>query len=125
MADQILIEEGRKIISALLSSRNKIAFAVWYLDPLSQTTYLGIGSETFDQLGPSKSYEEILKVVDGLKDQLTLFKADYLKLISLESDLGRVFSSSFTNKKGDTSIGMFVSPTVILHQVYAYGIQSA
>ena len=123
MAEQALIDSGKKIVDELRKDV-PISFAVWYLDPTSQSTYLGIGSKKFDEIGPKESYKKILEVVASIKNGLTLFKEDYLKLISLESDLGKTLSSSFSNKQGDTSIGMFVTPNLILHQVYAYGLGS-
>lgn len=122
MAEQALIESGKKIIDELTRKGVCLGFAVWYLDPASQSTYLGIGSKKFDEMGPKKSYELILQVVTSIKDQLKLFKEDHLKLISLESDLGKTLSSSFSNQKNDTSVGMLATPTLVLNQVYAYGI---
>ena len=122
MAEKILIDEGRTFVTALKDKGIKLVFAVWYTEPSTQSTTLALGAKRFDELGPSKAYEEILNVANSLKAKLHFFNADFLKLISLESELGKVFVNTFSNKKGDTMIGMFVSPNFIFHQVYAYGL---
>ncbi len=123
MAEQVLIDEGKKIVSELKAKSISLAFAVWYTDPSTQGTYLALGAKEFDDLGPSKAYEKILTVADSLRDQLQFFKTDYFKLVSLESNLGKVFLNSFSNKSGDMIIGMFASPDFVFHQVYSYGLQ--
>lgn len=122
MAEEILIKEGKEVIQHLKKEGIELSFAVWYTDPASQATYLALGAEEFDSAGPSDSYKSIIEKIDSIKSRLTLFKVDYLKLISLKSDLGKVFSSKFSNKAGDSMIGMFISPGFILHQIYAYGV---
>jgi len=122
MVEQILIEEGRKIVSALKEKGIALSFAVWYSDPSAQGTYLALGAKTFDEVGPGKAYEGILQTTKSIKSNLVYFRNDYIKLVSLESALGKTFASSFANKTGDTMIGMFVSSNYIFHQVYAYGI---
>lgn len=122
MAEQILIDEGRKLVSQLQGRGVILAFAVWYTDPTLRGTFLALGAKKFDEIGPSKAYEEILAVAESLHDQLQFFKTDFLKLVSLESELGKTFQNSFSEKKGDTMIGMFVSPNFIFHQVYSYGL---
>ncbi len=123
MAEQILIDEGRKIIAQLKAKGISLSFAVWYTDPATQSTSLALGARKFDEIGPSKTYEEILAISDSLRDQLQLFKTDYFKLVSLESELGKTFQNSFSGKKGDTIVGMFVTLNFIFHQVYSYGLQ--
>ena len=123
MAEQILIDEGRKVVSALIEKGIKLVFAVWYTDPSTQSTHLALGAKEFDEFGPSKAYEKILIIADSLHNQLQFCKSDYFKLVSLESNLGKVLLNSFSNKSGDTMIGMFASPDFIFHQVYSYGLQ--
>lgn len=123
MAEQILIDEGKKVVSMLINKGIRFDFAVWYTDPSTQSTFLALGAKELDELGPSKAYENILAVTNSIRDQLQFFKTDFFKLVSLESDLGKVFLNSFSNKTGDTMIGMLASPNFIFHQVYAYGLR--
>lgn len=122
MAEQILIDEGRKLIFKIQGEGTELAFAVWYTDPLAQRTFLALGAKKFDEDGPSRAYGKILSVFESLRNQFHFFKVDFLKLVSLESELGQTFLNSFSEKKGDTMIGMFVSSHFIFHQVYAYGL---
>ena len=79
MAEQLLIDEGRKLVSQLKDRGINLAFAVWYTDPALQRIFLALGSKKFDEIGPSKAYEEILAVAESLHDQLQFFKTDFIR----------------------------------------------
>lgn len=123
MAEQILIDEGKKVLLTLINAGISLSFAVWYSDPSAQNSYFALGAKQFDEDGPSESYEKILTVLSPIKGKLVAFKADFIKLVPLESELGKLFLDNFSDKSGDTIIGMFTSTNYILYQVYAYGLK--
>ncbi|MFH0900927.1 MAG: hypothetical protein V2A73_09890 [Pseudomonadota bacterium] len=121
MVEETLVNEGRLVVRTLHDQGIPLEFAVWFADPSSEGMRLAIGSHSIDQIGPTAAYQQIAATVESIKDQIRLFRLDLLKLVSVESQIGRALLRSFGNKTGDSIVGMYVSPEVVLQQVFAYG----
>lgn len=117
-----LIDEGRKVVDQVAKVWH-LAFAVWYTDPQTQQPYLSIGAEEFDQSGPKGAYTKINAELSKVKG-IHFIKPDMIKVVSLESDLGQTLNSRFGNQAEDTAIGMLSSPTLVLFNVFSYGLSS-
>ncbi|MEK6606341.1 MAG: hypothetical protein AABZ30_01655 [Myxococcota bacterium] len=120
MVEATLVEEGRRVVSALRTSGVPLDFAVWFANPSSEEMTFAIGSRAIDQMGPTASYQKVVEAIGNFKDDLRHFRLDQIKLTSVESQMGRALFRSFGNKDGDAMVGMYVSPEVVLQQVYAY-----
>lgn len=120
--NQLLVDEGRVFLNELKKEVRDLSFLVWYTDPSSMQEYLAVGSSTFDTIGPKKSYDTILEVLSKVKPTTHALKSDFIKVTSLKSEIGKNFSEAFSKSKGDSIVGLYVTPSIMLNNIYAYSM---
>jgi len=116
------LNEGLTFVNLLKITVLDLRFAVWYTDPSTLRESLALGAPSLDAIGPKSAYELIDGVIDTFRNSHHLIKSDSIKILSLQSDLGKTFQQSFSNQTGNSAIGMFVTTGHVLHNVFAYKI---